>query len=131
MRSCAFMRSRETGTAIVSRDHRRVHAVVASHNHSACRNASRAFGGRYFAGLTSGGFKRAKARSFIARSASTYMCVVDGLSCPSHKAISHGVGSRLKQAHCGGVPNQVRRHRHAGQVGVLVRDATCTASFRR
>jgi len=52
----------------------------ASHSHSDCRNSSSAFGGRYRACLTSGCFKRASARSFMTRSASTYMCVVDGLS---------------------------------------------------
>ena len=64
--------------------------VATSHNQSDCRNCIRAFGGRYRAGLISGDFSRAKARSFIPRSASTYMCVVDGLSWPSHSAMSHG-----------------------------------------
>ena len=64
--------------------------VATSHNQSDCRNCIRAFGGRYRAGLISGGFSRAKARSFIPRSASTYMCVVDGLPWPSHSAMSHG-----------------------------------------
>jgi len=64
--------------------------VATSHNHSDCRNCIRALGGRYRAGLISGGLSRAKVRSFIARSASTYMWVVDGLSWPSHSAMSHG-----------------------------------------
>ena len=51
-----------------------------SHSHSDRRNSKSALGGRYRAGLTSGCFKRASARSFMARSASTYICVVDGLS---------------------------------------------------
>lgn len=45
----------------------------ASHNYSPCRKANRAFGARYRACLTSGCLRRANARSFIARSASTYM----------------------------------------------------------
>ncbi|CQR27827.1 hypothetical protein THICB1_20011 [Thiomonas arsenitoxydans] len=44
-----------------------------SHNHSPCRNANRAFGARYRACLISGCFSRASARSFMAKSASTYM----------------------------------------------------------
>ena len=76
----AFMQIlRRRATRLPSeRGHGRV--VVASHNHSDCRNCMRAFGGRYREGLTSGCLRRARARSFIARSASTYMCVVDGLS---------------------------------------------------
>src|SRR5690606_28658867 len=50
----------------------------ASHNYNDCRKFSRPFGGRYRACLSSGCFNRARARSFIARSASTYICVVDG-----------------------------------------------------
>jgi transposase len=46
---------------------------TASHNHSACKNANKALGARYRACLISGCFSRASARSFIARSASTYM----------------------------------------------------------
>ena len=48
-------------------------AVAASHDHSDCRNAISPLGGRYRSGLTAGGFSRARVRSFIARSASTYM----------------------------------------------------------
>ena len=46
---------------------------TSSHNYSPCRNANRAFGARYRACLTSGCFSRPSARSFIVRSASTYM----------------------------------------------------------
>jgi len=46
---------------------------IASHNHSACKNANKALGARYRACLISGFFSRASARSFMARSASTYM----------------------------------------------------------
>ncbi len=46
---------------------------TASHNHSACKNANKALGARYRAFLISGYFSRASARSFMARSASTYM----------------------------------------------------------
>ncbi len=46
---------------------------TASHNHNPRRNANRAFGAWYRACLTSGCFRRANARSFMARSASTYM----------------------------------------------------------
>ena len=46
---------------------------TASHNYSACRNANKALGARYRACLISGCFSRASARSFMARSASTYM----------------------------------------------------------
>ena len=38
--------------------------------------------------LVSGASSRASAFSFIARSASTYRCVVFGLSCPSHSAMT-------------------------------------------
>jgi len=86
----AFMRSRRHGATRRPCMRGRGCVVATSHNQSDCRNFIRALGGRYRAGLISGGFSRAKARSFIARSASTYMCVVDGLSWPSHSAISHG-----------------------------------------
>jgi hypothetical protein len=84
-----FMRSRRRGSTRLPCMRGLGWVEATSHNHSACRNFIRALGGRYRAGLISGGFSLAKARSFIARSASTYMCVVDGLSCPSHNAISH------------------------------------------
>jgi transposase len=86
----SFMRSRRRGSTRRPCMRGLGWVEATSHNHSAWRNCIRALGGRYRAGLISGGFSLAKARSFIARSASTYMCVVDGLSCPSHNAISHG-----------------------------------------
>ena len=87
---CIFMRSQYRGTTCRHCGSRSGTVVATSHNQSACKNCIKALGGRYRAGLTSGDFSRASARSFIARSASTYMCVVDGLSWPSHSAISHG-----------------------------------------
>ncbi len=44
-----------------------------SHNQSDCKNCMSALGGRYRAAFVSIGFRRARARSFILRSASTYM----------------------------------------------------------
>lgn len=44
-----------------------------SHNQSDCKNCMSALGGRYRTAFTSSGFRRARARSFILRSASTYM----------------------------------------------------------
>ena len=69
----ALMRSPPFSPAFVPSNELRDPAATTSHNHSACRNASNAFGGRYRACLTSGAFRRARDRSFIARSASTYM----------------------------------------------------------
>ena len=86
----AFMRSRRYGSTRRPCMRGLSCVVATSHNHRARRNFIRALGGRYRAGFTSGGFNLANVRSFIARSASTYMCVVDGLSCPSHSAISDG-----------------------------------------
>ena len=71
--NCALMRSPQTMPVLASSNKRRELSVTTSHNHSACRNASKAFGGRYRACLMSGAFNRARERSFIARSASTYM----------------------------------------------------------
>ena len=69
----AFMRSRH-GTVMSAPWGRSTQDTdTASHNHSPCRNAISAFGARYLACLTSGCFSRANARSFMARSASTYM----------------------------------------------------------
>ena len=48
-------------------------AGATSHDHSDRRNCISPFGGRYRAGLISGGLSRARARSFIAKSASTYI----------------------------------------------------------
>jgi transposase len=75
-----FMRSRRLLPACSPSAAGATRGRGASHCHSDRRNSSSAFGGRYRACLTSGCFKRASARSFMARSASTYMCVVDGLS---------------------------------------------------
>jgi len=75
-----FMRSRRLLPACSPSAAGATRGRGASHSHSDRRNSSSAFGGRYRACLTSGCFKRASARSFMARSASTYMCVVDGLS---------------------------------------------------
>ena len=47
--------------------------AAASHDQRDCRNCINPLGGRYRAGLTAGGFSRARVRSFMARSASTYM----------------------------------------------------------
>ena len=69
----AFMRSRHGAAASAPRAGSAQDTDIPSHSHSPCKNASRAFGGRYRACLTSGCFRRAKARSFMARSASTYM----------------------------------------------------------
>jgi len=89
--NCAFMRSRPRRVTSL----RSIRAFIAgefdSHNHRDCRNFKSACGGRYRAGFVSGGSSRARARSFMARSASTYMWVVDGLSCPSHSATSTSV----------------------------------------
>jgi transposase len=58
-----------------------IDAVAAdAHNHNACKKRMSLSGGRYRPACISGGFSRASARSFIPRSASTYMCVVDGFS---------------------------------------------------
>jgi hypothetical protein len=53
---------------------------AASDIHSDFRNRRSVWGGWYGARFTSGGSNRASARFFISRSASTYMCVVVGLS---------------------------------------------------
>lgn len=76
----AFMRSRQPLRACLPSAAGMKRSRGTWHSHSDLRNSSSAFGGRYRAGLTSGCFRRASALSFIARSASTYMCVVDGLS---------------------------------------------------
>ena len=68
----ALMRSPQFSPAVTP-NKTRDPATTASHNYSDSRNASRAFGGQYRACLTSGAFRRARERSFIARSASTYM----------------------------------------------------------
>jgi transposase len=71
--NCAIMRRPPSIPALAPSNKRRDLSITTSHNHSACKNASKAFGGRYRACLTSGAFNRARDRSFIARSASTYM----------------------------------------------------------
>ena len=58
------------------------------HNQRALRNCRSRSDGRNLAALTCGARNERNDFSFIARSASTYMCVVAGLSCPSHKAIT-------------------------------------------
>jgi hypothetical protein len=50
------------------------------HNQRALRNCKRRSEGRYRDAFMLGGRKELRQRSFIARSASTYMCVVVGLS---------------------------------------------------
>jgi len=78
--NCPFMRIRPRTTART----RSVNPISVdaddSHNHSPCKNRRSASDGRNRTDFSSGGSSRASARSFIPRSASTYMCVVDGLS---------------------------------------------------
>ena len=84
----SFMQTRLRSRAIPPSVETPPDLSATSHDHSDCRNCINPLGGRYRVGVTSGGFSRASVRSFIARSASTYMWVVDGLSCPSHNAMS-------------------------------------------
>jgi hypothetical protein len=58
------------------------------HNQSPSRNASNRSLARYRQRPLDGSCTVASARSFIARSASTYRCVVSRLSCPSQSAIT-------------------------------------------
>jgi len=69
----SFMRSRLGAVVSATRARPAQGTDTASHNHNPCRNANRAFGAWYRVCLTSGCFRRANARSFMARSASTYM----------------------------------------------------------
>ena len=69
----ALMRSPQGFPARAPSTERRELSATTLHNHSACRNAIKAFGGRYRACFASGAPNRARALSFIARSASTYM----------------------------------------------------------
>ena len=68
-----FMRSRRWTVGPLSYLTSSYHCGPASHNYSRCKNSRSAFGGRYLACVISGCFNLAKARSLIARSASTYM----------------------------------------------------------
>jgi len=67
---------------------RRWRGCGARHNQSPSRKASSESRGRNRVDLTPKGAVRAKARSFIVRSASRYICVVSTLSCPSHSAMT-------------------------------------------
>jgi hypothetical protein len=60
----------------------------ASHNYKLSRNASTRAVGLYRCCLIFGVCKVLRARSFIAKSASMYICVVAGLSWPNHSAIT-------------------------------------------
>lgn len=58
------------------------------HNHRDCKKRMRGSGGQYRADVTPGASSGERARSIIVRSASRYLCVADGLACPSHSAIT-------------------------------------------
>lgn len=71
--NCVLMRTRRRRGASLPSKNGLTRVAAASHDHRDFRNCIKPFGGRYRFDLTSGGFSRARARSFIARSASTYM----------------------------------------------------------
>jgi len=101
----------------------------APHNHRRSRNASRRSLGVKRTFRWEGSTSLSKARFFIARSASTYPCVVVGLACPSHSAMtvmSTPDWRRCIAVVCRTVCGEILRPRNEGHAS-----AACWAARRR